>query len=437
MSVADEPNAGDAALYRKVTWRFLPFLMLCYTAAYLDRINVGIAKLGMSRDLALSETVYGAGAGIFFIGYFLCEVPSNAMLHRMGARVWIARIMISWAVASGACAFVEGPVSFYIARFFLGVTEAGFFPGIILFLTHWYPASYRGRIIAVFMTAIPIAGLVGTPLSGALMAGLDGLAGWSGWRWMLIAEALPALVLGFTVLKVLDSHIEDARWLDRSEKDRLAANLVADAASGRVVHAGLRDIVADPLVLRFAAIYFCCVMGQYGITFWLPTLLNGIGKTSALLIGLYSIMPYACAVAAMLLVGRHSDKTGERRWHVALPLFVGAVALAVAPLTGSSTIVAIAVLSVAAAATLTATPLFWNLPTSVLSGVSAAIGIAAINSVGNVAGFVSPLLVGWLSETGGSINYGMWMLTIVLVLGGLLALSIARPQTSADGAASS
>ena len=415
---------SDEELYRAVTWRFLPFLMICYAIAYLDRVNIGIAKLGMSRDLALSDAVYGAGAGIFFVGYFLFEVPSNAILYRVGARVWIARIMMSWAIASGACAFVEGPVSFYIARFILGITEAGFFPGIILYLTYWYPAARRGRIVAFFMTAIPIAGLVGTPLSGAIMSWLDGALGWAGWRWMLVFEAAPAFILGMCVPFILDSRIADARWLTAGEKDRLEQHLAAGNATAAPAHAGLAKIIADPMLLRFAVIYFCCVMGQYGITFWLPTLLARVSQGSPLLVGVYSVLPYGCAVASMLWVSRHSDLTGERRWHLILPLVIGAAFLALAPLAGSSVTLAIAILSVAGAAILTATPLFWNLPTSVLSGVSAAIGIAAINSVGNIAGFVSPMLVGWLSQESGSIDYGMWMLSLVLVAGAAMTLAL-------------
>jgi MFS family permease len=421
---------SDDALYRAVTWRFLPFLMVCYAVAYLDRVNIGIAKLGMSHDLALSDAVYGAGAGIFFVGYFLCEVPSNAMLHKLGARVWIARIMMSWAVASAACAFVQGPVSFYCARFLLGVTEAGFFPGIILYLTYWYPAARRGRIVAFFMTAIPIAGLVGTPLSGVIMTFLDGALGWSGWRWMLVCEALPAFVLGASVPFILDSRVEHATWLTDGEKARLSANLAMDAPSSGHAHPKFRDVVSDPLILRFSILYFCCVMGQYGITFWLPTLLGRVGHGSAWLVGLYATLPYGCAVLAMLWVGRHSDLTGERKWHLILPLVVGALALGVAPLANGNVPLSVMILSLAAAAVLTATPLFWNLPTAVLSGTSAAIGIAAINSVGNIAGFVSPMVVGWLSERSGSIGAGMWMLTAVMIGGALIAQRIKTPPSS-------
>lgn len=426
MNLADQQ--GDDALYRAVTWRFLPFLMVCYAAAYLDRINVGIAKLGMSRDLALSDAVYGAGAGIFFLGYFLFEVPSNAMLHKVGARLWIARIMISWAIVSGACAFVQGPISFYVARFFLGVTEAGFFPGVILYLTYWYPAARRGRIIAFFMTAIPIAGLIGTPLSGAIMSALDGAAGWGGWRWMFLIEALPAFILGWAVPFVLDSRIQHARWLSDQDKARLIANLSADTLTEGASHHSFRDIVANPAVIRFAAIYFCCIMGQYGITFWLPTLIAGIGHSSAWLVGLLATLPYGCAVVTMLLVGSHSDRVGERRWHLILPLGIGAVFLALAPVAGSSMTFSIVIMSIAAAGVLTATPLFWNLPTAVLSGVSAAIGIAAINSVGNLAGFVSPMLVGWLSGRTGSIALGMWMLSALLLVGAWLTFTASMDQ---------
>ncbi|WCT74157.1 MFS transporter [Sphingomonas naphthae] len=426
-----ERTDGEDALYRKVTRRFLPFLMICYAVAYLDRINVGIAKLGMSHDLGLSEAVFGLGAGIFFIGYFLFEVPSNALLYRLGARVWIARIMVSWAIVSAGCALAQGPVSFYVARFLLGVTEAGFFPGIILYLTYWYPSARRGRIVAMFMTAIPIAGVVGTPISGFLMSGMDGLMGWAGWRWMLVAEALPALLLGLCVPFVLDSRVVDAKWLSEDEKRRLAERLAHDHRPDAPAHAGLRDLVADPAVLRFAAIYFCCIMGQYGITFWLPTLVSGVSDAPTWVIGLYASLPYAAAVVTMLLVSRSSDLRQERRWHLILPMVVGAAAIALAPLAHGSTGASIAILCVAAAAILTATPLFWNLPTTMLQGVSAAIGIAAINSVGNLAGFVSPMVVGWLNDRTGATASGMWALAFVLVVGALLVVTARAPGRSA------
>lgn len=417
-------------LYRKVAWRLLPFLMLCYAVAYLDRVNVGYAKLGMAADLGLSEAVYGLGAGIFFIGYFLFEVPSNVLLHRLGARTWIARIMISWSLVSGACALIGGPVSFYIARFLLGVAEAGFFPGIILYLTYWFPSAQRGRIIGLFMVAIPLAGLFGGPLSGWLMEATDGWGGAAGWRWMFALEALPAFLLGCAVPFVLTSRVSEARWLSEKERAAITADLAAETPAA-VGHGRLRDLLADKSVRRLSAIYFCCIMGQYGITFWLPTLLSTVGDDSPRVVGLMSALPYACAVLAMISVSRHSDKTGERRWHLVLPMALGALAMASTPLLGTQIALSLVVLSIAAGATLTATPLFWNLPTAALSGAAAAVGIALINSVGNLAGFISPLLVGWISTKFGSAAAGLLVLAAFLLVGaGLVLADRGAPHTA-------
>lgn len=428
--LSDQLDERDEAILRKVAWRLVPFLMVCYAIAYLDRVNVGVAKLVMTQDLGISEAVFGLGAGIFFIGYFLFEIPSNIMLHRMGARIWIARIMISWAIASAACAFVSGPISFSVARFMLGVTEAGFFPGVILYLTYWFPAAYRGRIVALFMTAIPLAGLVGTPVSGAIMSLTDGMLGIEGWRWMLFLEAVPPLLLGLAVPFVLQSNVKDARWLSEEEKQRLGYLLSREAAAPDG-HGGILDCLKDPAVLRFALIYFCCIMGQYGITFWLPTMVAGMANMPPWLVGLYSSLPYGCAIIAMMWTGRHSDRHGERRWHLIGPMLIGAAALAVMPFAGGGIAFSIALLCVAAAGVLTATPLFWNLPTSVLGGTSAAVGIAAINSVGNLAGFTSPAVIGWLSDHAGGMHWGVWFLSAVLLTGMCLVPGrAARPATS-------
>ncbi|WP_231639186.1 MFS transporter [Sphingomonas profundi] len=424
-------EADDTRLFRKVSLRLIPFLMLCYAVAYLDRVNVGFAKLGMSEELGFGEAAYGLGAGIFFIGYFLFEVPSNAILHRVGARIWIARIMISWSVVSASCALVQGPISFYCVRFLLGIAEAGFFPGIILYLTYWFPAARRGQIVALFMVAIPLAGMVGGPLSGFIMQSLDGALGWGGWRWMFVIEAVPALLLGLMIPLILSSRVEDARWLTPRERARVAHVVRTDMPTDATSHASLRDLVSDPLILRFALIYFCCVMGQYGVTFWLPTLVAAAAKGSTMQIGLYSALPYACAVVAMVLVCRHSDRVGERRWHLAMPMLLGASGLIAAPLLQDQVWLSTTLLCLAAAATLTATPMFWTLPTATLSGSAAAIGIAAINSIGNLAGFASPLLVGWISDATGSIEAGMMLLAGLLIGGAALVLAMKRPRDAA------
>jgi D-galactonate transporter len=416
-------QAGESATYRKVTWRLIPFLMLCYVVAYLDRVNVGFAKLQMLNDLQFSETVFGLGAGVFFIGYFLFEVPSNVILHRVGARVWIARIMITWALISAAFMFVTTPTMFYVMRFLLGMAEAGFFPGIILYLTYWYPAERRARIVATFMTAIPLSGVFGGPLSGWIMESCAGVNGWTGWQWMFILEAVPAIVMGIAVLLYLDNGIRDAKWLNEGEK-RLLEERIAQDAKGKIEHPSLRAVFADRRLWLMSLIYFCCVMGQYGLTFWMPTLIKAAGIKGVFNIGMFTAIPYSAAVVAMLLFGRSSDKQRERRWHLVVPMLLGAIGLVGSALAGANTGVAVAFLTLAAAGVITSAPLFWSLPTAFLGGTAAAAGIAAINSVGNLAGFASPYLIGWLKDLTQSTNIGMYVLAGVLVAGCAAVLSV-------------
>jgi D-galactonate transporter len=422
--ISPEASADEASVYRKVTWRIVPFLMLCYIVAYLDRVNVGFAKLQMLNDLKFSDTVFGLGAGVFFLGYFLFEVPSNVILHKVGARRWIARIMITWAIISGAFMFVSTPLSFYVMRFLLGLAEAGFFPGIILYLTYWFPAQRRARMVCTFMTAIPLAGLIGGPLSGWIMEAFAGVRGYAGWQWLFVLEAVPAVILGIVVLLYLDDGIRSAKWLKESEKRLLEANIEKEAQA-KVAHPSLRAMFADPRVWLMALIYFCCVMGQYGLTFWLPTLIKTAGITGVLNIGLYTAIPYSAAVITMLYLGRSSDKHGERRWHLVIPLLLGAVGLVGSALAGTTnTGIAIAFLSIAAAGVLSSAPLFWSLPTAFLHGVAAAAGIAAINSVGNLAGFISPFLIGAVKDMTQSTNIALYMLAGVLVAGAAIVMSV-------------
>jgi D-galactonate transporter len=416
--------ADEASTYRKVTWRIVPFLMLCYIVAYLDRVNVGFAKLQMLSDLKFSETVYGLGAGVFFIGYFLFEVPSNVILHRVGARVWIARIMITWALISGAFMFVSSPVTFYVMRFLLGIAEAGFFPGIILYLTYWYPAERRSRIVCTFMAAIPLSGVIGGPLSGWIMETFAGVNGWTGWQWMFILEAVPAVIMGIAVLLYLDDGIRSAKWLNEGEKRLLEARIANDAKD-KVAHPSLRALFADARVWIMALIYFCCVMGQYGLTFWMPSLIKTAGITGLFNIGMFTAVPYSAAVIAMILLGRSADKYRERRWHLVVPMLLGAVGLVGSALAGTTnTGVAIVFLTIAAAGVLSSAPLFWSLPTAFLNGVAAAAGIAAINSVGNLAGFASPYLIGAIKDYTHSTDIGLYVLAGVLVAGTLVVLSV-------------
>ncbi|AZO62040.1 MFS transporter [Mesorhizobium sp. M1A.F.Ca.IN.022.07.1.1] len=407
--------------YSKVFWRIVPFLMLCYVVAYLDRVNIGFAKLQMSADLGFSETVYGLGAGIFFIGYFLFEVPSNVILHKVGARMWIARIMITWGLISAGFMFVTSAPTFYLLRFLLGVAEAGFYPGIILFLTYWYPSHRRAKIIAVFMSAIPVSGILGNPLSGWIMDSFDGAHGLAGWQWMFLIEAVPAVLLGIAVLFFLDNGIRQAKWLSETEKQALEEEIAREERHKESGHS-VAGIFRDRRVWLMCLIYFTFVMGQYGLTFWMPTLVKATGITGNFNIGLISAIPFICAVVVMNLFGRSADRHRERRWHLVVPALLGAVGFVVAAASSNLTI-AIAFLSVAAAGAITCAPLFWSLPTSFLAGTGAAAGIALINSVGNLAGFVSPYLVGYLKDLTGATQVGMYALAAILVLGAVLVLT--------------
>lgn len=419
---ADAPSAFEEATYRKVAWRLSPLLLLCYVVAYLDRVNVGFAKLQMSADLGLSDAVYGFGAGIFFFGYFIFEIPSNVILHKVGARVWIARIMITWGIISALTMFITTPTMFYVMRFLLGVAEAGFFPGIILYLTYWYPAHRRGRMTTLFMTAIALSGLIGGPVSGWIMKSFDGANGWHGWQWLLLLEGIPSVVVGIMVLMLLDDRIAKAKWLTAEERDLLERNIAADNVEKEDMPIG--KILSSGRVWMMSLIYFSFVMGLYGVSFWLPTIIKATGVTDALSIGLLSAIPYGAAVVGMLLVARSADKRGERRWHIAIPAVIGSIGLVLSVIWANNTALAMLGLTLGTMGILTTLPLFWSLPTAFLAGTGAAAGIAMINSLGNLAGFLSPYMVGWLKQVTGSNSSGMYMLAAFLILGAVLVLSV-------------
>lgn len=418
----------ETRTYAKVTRRLVPFLMLCYLGAYLDRVNVGFAKLQMLSDLQWSDTVYGLGAGVFFLGYFLFEVPSNMILHRFGARRWLARIMITWAMISASFAFVSSPTMFYMLRFLLGVAEAGFAPGVILYITYWFPSARRAKVMGMFFMAIPLASIVGAPLSGWIMGTFGGMHGLTGWQWLFALEAVPSLLLGIAILVYLDDGIERAKWLTPEEKSLLQRN-IASENSGKAAHHTIRDFLADRRLWLLTAIYFCIVMGQYGITFWLPAIVRNAGVNGVGTIGLLAAIPYAVALVCLPLVGRSSDRTRARRLHCGVPMAAAAVALFALPFTdgvGS----AIALLSVAAAGAICGTSQFWPLPTAFLGGMSAAAGIATINCIANLAGFFSPSLVGWLNDATGKQGAGLMLTSIMLLVGAALLFLV--PRQSVD-----
>ncbi|WP_175914734.1 MFS transporter [Burkholderia metallica] len=420
-----DSTSFETKTYAKVGRRLIPFLMLCYLGAYLDRVNVGFAKLQMLNDLRFSETVYGLGAGIFFLGYFLFEVPSNLMLHRVGARNWLARIMLTWAVISASFAFVKSPTTFYVLRFMLGVAEAGFAPGVILYLTYWFPSARRAKALSLFFMAIPLAGIVGGPLSGYILHAFQGVQGLAGWKWLFILEALPSLLLGVAILFYLDNGIAAAKWLTDAEKALLARNVANDNAH-KIAHVSIGSFIGDRRLWLMASIYFCVVLGQYGLTFWLPTIIRRSGVADPLWVGVFTAIPYLCAIIALPLVGASADRHRERRLHLAVPMLVSAVGFATLPTLGGVGASLVCV-SVAAAGILASSSQFWSLPTALLGGMSAAAGIAAVNCFANLAGFFSPAIVGWLNDLTGKSTAGLLFISVAIVIGaGLVFLVPAK-----------
>jgi MFS family permease len=400
----------------------MPLMLACYVIAYLDRVNVGFAKLQMLGALHFSDAVYGLGAGLFFIGYFLFEVPSNLLLHRVGARRWIARIMITWAVLSMGMAWITSPAMYYGLRFALGVAEAGFFPGMILYLTQWFPAHRRGRMVAVLMAGNPLSGLLGGPVSGSIMHSLGGAGGLAGWQWLFIVEALPAVALGAVVFFFLDDRVDAATWLDEREKQIIRGELAGDTA--RHTHDSVRATFTSIRVWLLCLILFSIIMGSYTIGFWQPTMIRNSGVADPLMVGLLTMIPYAASLVCMLLVSRSADRTGERRWHVSVPALVGAAGYCICALGVDRLIPSLLGLTLAAAGVISALPMFWALPTSFLGGRGAAAGIAWINSIGNLAGFVSPALIGWLATRTHSLGAGLWLVAGTLSLAAVLIITL-------------
>lgn len=418
----DTHDPRRKAMYRKITWRLIPLLFLAYVVSYIDRINVGYAKLQMSSDLHLTDEIYGLGAGIFFVGYALFEVPSNVLLMRIGARMTIMRIMVCWGLISAATVFVTTPMQFYVARLLLGAFEAGFFPGIVLYLTFWFPAARRARIIALLMSATVVGGLVAGPMSGWILQNLDGWHGLRGWQWMFLLEGLPAAVLGFVVHACLSNSPEEAKWLSADEKRLIRVDLPKDAAphpSTPPVQAALTAL-RDPKVYLLSFLYFAAVCGGTTLSFWMPTMIQGLGVKSMQAIGLISAVPYAVAALAMILYGRHSDKRGERRWHYAVAVSIGGVGLALTSWTTAHLWLSVALISVAIAGSVSALPVFWATATTQLSRQSTAAGIAIITSLGNLAGLACPYILGVVKQTTGSLMNGLLIITGVMLAGAIL-----------------
>lgn len=416
----DAERATADAIFRRAAWRFMPLLFVCYVVAYLDRVNVGFAKLQMLNDLHFSDAVYGLGAGLFFVGYFFFEIPSNLLLHRLGARRWIARIMVTWAVLSLVTAWVTTPATFYVVRFLLGVAEAGFYPGMILYLTYWFPSHRRGKMMAVLTAGNPVSGMIGGPLSGYIMHAFSGTAGYAGWQWLFIIEAVPAIVLGIVVYVFLDDRVQDAKWLSDQEKSHIAHEINGDTA--KRTHGSVKAAFTSKWVWLLCVILFGIIMGSYALGFWQPTIIKSAGVNDPFIVGLLTVVPYTCALVSMIMVGRHADQTRERRWHVSAPALVAALGFCICALSGSQLVPSMLGLCLAAAGIISALPMFWALPTSFLGGTGAAAGIALINSTGNLAGFVSPSVMGWLKTETHSLTSGLYLVAGCLTLSAILIL---------------
>lgn len=411
---------------RKITWRIVPFIMILYLIAYIDRVNIGFAAITMKEDLGFTASILGFGAGIFFLGYFLFEVPSNIILHKVGARIWIARVMVTWGIIAGGMAFVESSISFYVMRFLLGVAEAGFFPGIILYLSYWFPARNRAGVIALFMAAAPIATAIGSPISAALLE-MHGIMGLAGWQWMFLIEAVPAVILGVVVFFYMTDRPEKAAWLKPDEREWLVKTMQAEDANkgGQQHHSILRGL-ANPRVLALALIYFGTSAGLYTLGIWAPQIIKELG-VSSMTVGLLNAIPPIISVVAMILWSRPSDKTNERTWHVALACLTAAVGLAIAASTGSmfGLIAALTIVNVGISCS---KPPLWSMPTMFLSGAAAATGIATINSIGNLGGFAGPAMIGWVKDQTGSFAGGLYFVAGLLILSTVLTLALSFTQ---------
>lgn len=422
----------EKAVLSKMTWRLIPLLFCCYIIAYIDRINVGFAKLQLRPVLQVDEAsfdaVFGLGAGLFFIGYFLFEVPSNLVLQRVGARIWIARIMVVWGLVSMGFMFLQGKTMFYVMRFLLGAAEAGFFPGVLLYLTYWFPSAQRARTVAMFATGGILAGVIGSPISGAIL-GMNGVGGMAGWQWLFLLEAIPALIMGLVVLVLLPNGPEQAKWLSPQEKAWLRDRLAEDAArAGLEPRHRLRDAFTNKTVWHLCLLYFLMNVGGYGYELWLPSIIKSFSGLSDAAVGFITAIPYLVAGVAMLLVGRHSDRTQERKGHVAAAAFTAAVGFALSA-SFKNPFLAMAALTLAFVGMKSTLGPFWAMGSSVLSGTAAAGGIALINSVGNLGGFVGPYLVGTIKARTHSNLAALLCLGAALLGMAILALMIrpARP----------
>ena len=411
-------------LYRKVAWRLIPFFCCCYLAAYLDRINVGFAKLQMADQLQLSDAAFGLGAGLFFVGYILFEVPSNLILKRVGARVWIARIMVSWGVLSACTLLVTTPAQFYVLRLLLGIAEAGFLPGVLYYLTLWFPTHRRGRMIALFMIGLPLSSVIGAPLSGWILEAFDGLQGLRGWQWLYLLEGVPSVLLGLLALRLLPEGPQDAEWLDLREQGHLLRDLTVDEAQSPASGDSFRQGFFNLKVWMLGGIDFAILLSAYAMGFWMPTFIRQAGVADASDIGLLTALPSIAAVFGMLALGASSDRFRERRWHIILPFWTGAAAMAASTAFTDNVVVTVLLFSIAQAAIIGAVPVFFSLPATFLTGTAAATGFALACSLANIAGLVSNTLIGLALDITGRSGGALLFFAACLVLGSLLVVAL-------------
>ncbi|MGY3323914.1 MFS transporter [Pseudomonas fluorescens] len=434
MSTANTADALTAVARDKthstVTWRLMPLLLICYLFAHLDRINIGFAKMQMSADLNFSDTVYGFGAGLFFIAYALFGVPSNMALDRVGPRRWIATLMVVWGALSASMFLVDSATGFYVLRFLLGVAEAGFFPGILVFLNRWYPAGRRAQITALFAIAVPMAGVIGGPLSGGILESLHDVGGLRGWQWMFVIEGVPVILLGLVVLKCLPDSFETINWLTSQQKQQLREQLNHEEQRKSIT--SFSAILKNPQIWLLVAVYFAVMLAVNTLAFWMPTLIHGAGIGSDGKVGLLSAIPYLAGCFFMIGCGRSSDRLRERRWHLCVPLLMAAVGIAIAGLIPTNPTMVLGGLILAGMGASAALPMFWQLPPAFLSNGTQAAGIALISSFGSIASFFAPYLIGWMRDTTHSASLALYVLALLIALGGFLVLrthaSIVNPQ---------